>query len=276
MDNSPMWDEILLRLHLKPDEIPGYRRVDTHLVDSEARPAGAAYDRFAWLIQLFAERDYDEARIRADSPFLVQDVLFNTLLCQADRDLAELARAVGEDSSPFQARAERTARAINEKLWDEECGIYLDFDLVTSEPIRVYVAAGFSPLYANIPDTERARGILAMLENSGFCLGGNGCYPVPSYDRYGYGFSPVQYWRGPVWVNINWLLLRGFERYGLDEQADRMRRTTLELVRQQGFFEYFHPTTGTGRGSDLFSWTASLLLDILLDGAPKTNGKTGG
>ena len=54
------------------------------------------------------------------------------------------------------------------------------------------------------------------------------------------------------------------------------RRTTLELVRQQGFFEYFHPTTGNGHGSDLFSWTASLLLDILLDGEPKTNGKTGG
>ena len=75
---------------------------------------------------------------------------------------------------------------------------------------------------------------------------------------------------------MNWLLLRGFERYGLDEQADRMRQATLELVRQQGFFEYFHPTAGTGHGSDLFSWTASLLLDILLDEAPKTNGKTDG
>jgi hypothetical protein len=157
MDNSPMWDETLLRIHLKPDEIPGYRRVDTHLVDTEARPVSAAYDRFAWLIQLFADRDYDETRIRVDCPFLVQDVLFNTLLCQADRDLAELARAVGEDPSPLQARADRTARAINERLWDEERGIYLDFDLVTSEPIRVHAAAGFSPLYASIPDEVRAR-----------------------------------------------------------------------------------------------------------------------
>jgi hypothetical protein len=53
MDNSPMWDEILLRIHLKPDEIPGYRRVDTHLVDTEARPVSAAYrSQFANKLEL--------------------------------------------------------------------------------------------------------------------------------------------------------------------------------------------------------------------------------
>jgi hypothetical protein len=276
MDNSPMWDEAMLRLHLRPDEVPVYQRADTHLVASEDRPIGAAYDRFAWLVQFFAERDYDEARIRKDCPFLVRDVLFNTLLSQAGRDLAEISRVLGEDPSPHLTRAEQTARAINEKLWDEERGIYLDFDLVTDEPIRVYVASGFSPLYAGIPDANRARRMLDGLENSGFSLGANpeakGCYSVPSYDRYGYGFSPVQYWRGPVWVNINWLLLRGLERYGFDEQAGHLRQTTIELVREGGFYEYFHPTRGNGHGSDFFSWTAALLLDVLLDEPPKTNG----
>jgi mannosylglycerate hydrolase len=280
MDNSPMWDEAMLRLHLRPDEIPSYRRADTHLVATEDRPANTAYDRFAWLVQFFAKRDYDEARIREDCPFLVQDVLFNTLLCQAGRDLAEIARVLGEDPSPFETRAEQTAHAINEKLWDGERGIYLDFDLVTGEPIRVYVAAGFTPLYAGIPGEKQARQIVGTLGNSGFSLkpngsapGVNACYPVPSYDRYGYGFSPVQYWRGPVWVNINWLLLRGLQRYGFDEQAEYLRQTTIDLVREGGFYEYFHPTKGNGHGSDFFSWTAALLLDILLDGTAKTIGK---
>jgi glycogen debranching enzyme len=137
----------------------------------------------------------------------------------------------------------------------------------------VYAAAGFSPLYASIPDADRARRMLDMLENSGFSLGGNGCYPVPSYDLYGYGFSPVQYWRGPVWVNINWILLRGLERYGFDKQADYLRRTTIDLIEDGGFYEYFHPSRGTGHGSDFFSWTAALLLDMLFDEAPKTNGE---
>ena len=108
--------------------------------------------------------------------------------------------------------------------------------------------------------------MLDLLQNSGFSLEGNGCYPVQSYDRYGYGFSPVQYWRGPVWVNLNWLLLRGLQHYGFDEQAEHLRQVTLDLVQQQGFYEYFHPTTGNGHGSDLFSWTAALFLDILFEG----------
>src|SRR5215217_6727093 len=203
MDNSPMWDEILLRWHVEPDEIPSYQRTDTRFIPIEDRPVSTAYDRFAWLIHFFAERDYDEARIREDCPFLVQDVLFNSLLCHAGRGLAEIAHILGEDPSAFEAQAERTARAINEKLWNEERRIYLDFDLVTDEPIRVHVAAGFSPLYAGVPDKDQARRMINSLEALGFGLGAKDSYPVPSYDLYGYGFSPEQYWRGSVWVNIN-------------------------------------------------------------------------
>lgn len=253
-----------------------YQRADTHLVAAEDRPVSAAYDRFAWLVQLFAERNYDEARIREDCPFLVQDVLFNTLLCRGGRDLAEIAQILGKDPEPYEAQAGKTARAINEKLWDEERGLYLDFDLVHGEPIRVHAAAGFTPLYAGVPNKDQVERMLDVLENSGFSLGSKDSYPVPSYDRYGYGYSPVQYWRGPLWININWLLLRGFERYGLDVQAVRMRRVTVDLVRKQGFYEYFHPETGNGHGSDFFSWTASLVLDILLDETPQSNGKAGG
>jgi Trehalase len=271
MDNSPMWDEFMLRLHLKLGEIPSYRRADTHLVPAEDRPVNAAYDRFAWLVQFFAERDYDEDRIREDCPFLVQDVLFNSHLCQAGHDLAEIARILGEDPSPFEAQAEKTARAIDERLWDEERGIYLDFDLVTRQPIRVYVATGFAPLYAGIPGADRAGRMLDTLENSGFNFGMNDCYPVPSYDLYGYGFSPVQYWRGPVWININWMLLRGLQRYGFDKHANHLREATIELVREGGFYEYFHPIGGEGHGSDFFSWTAALLLDILVDRTETTN-----
>lgn len=266
MDNSPMWDPILLRMRLRPKEIPAYRRVDTHAVSAEDRPEGAAYDRFAYLVRLFSERDYDEQRIREDCPFLVQDVLFNALLCQGERDLAEIARILKEDPSASEERALETARAMNRKLWDEEQASYLDFDLVSGQPIRVYAAAGFLPLYAGIPDERRARRMLDGLRNSGFWFDEEGVIPVPSYDRYGYGFSPSRYWRGPVWININWLLMRGLERYGFENEAARLRSTIIELVRRAGFFEYFDPLTGEGHGSDFFSWTAALFLDVMLDG----------
>ncbi len=80
-DNSPIWDASLQRIQPRPDQIPAYQRVDTAIVDAADRPTSAEYDRYIYLVKLFADRDYDEDRIRPDCPFLIQDVLFNTLLC---------------------------------------------------------------------------------------------------------------------------------------------------------------------------------------------------
>ena len=44
-----------------------------------------------------------------------------------------------------------------------------------------------------------------------------------------------------------------------------MRETIISLCRDQGFYEYYDPTTGFGHGSDLFSWTAALLLDVVFE-----------
>ena len=89
--------------------------------------------------------------------------------------------------------------------------------------------------------------------------------PIPSYDVHGYGFSEERYWRGPVWINIDWFLMKGLEAYGYEGYAERLRRTIIELCRREGFHEYFDPTSGEGLGSILFSWSAALLLDVLMD-----------
>jgi glycogen debranching enzyme len=265
MDNSPMWDSIMQRMQLSEGDIPDYERADIRFATEADRPVQAQYDRFAHLVRLFAERDYDEARIREDCPFLVWDVLFNSLLCQADRDLAEIASEIGDDRAPFERDAEATHAAIDERLWDADHGLYLDRDLAAGQPLHAYAAAGFTPLFAGIPDAQRARSMIEALQGAGFGVGRAGVKAVPSYDRHGFGFSPVEYWRGPVWINIDWLLVQGLRRYGFDEQADELRRTIVELVGDQGFFEYFEPDSGKAHGSHMFSWSAALFLDVALE-----------
>jgi hypothetical protein len=49
----------------------------------------------------------------------------------------------------------------------------------------------------------------------------------------------------------------------LDAVSDLLLGSTLRLVRQSGFREYFDPFDGTGRGSHDFSWSAALVLDLL-------------
>jgi hypothetical protein len=43
------------------------------------------------------------------------------------------------------------------------------------------------------------------------------------------------------------------------------------LCKEQGFYEYYDPTTGFGHGSDLFSWTAALFLDVVLENRTSEN-----
>jgi len=64
-------------------------------------------------------------------------------------------------------------------------------------------------------------------------------------------------------VNINWGAVLGLRRHGRDDLARTLTRQTLSLVRENGFWEYYDPDTGAGLGSERFSWTAALVLDLL-------------
>lgn len=264
-DNSPVWDRALKRMKLTKDMVPPYKRADTSIVSSKDRPSDDDYDRYAYLVKLFYDRDYDEGRIRKDCPFLIQDVLFNSILAQADRDLASIASLLGKDPTPHHEAARRTTEAINTKLWSKADGIYFDFDLVANEKIESHVASGFAPLFAMAPTAERAEEIMALLNSRHFARLGEHAYTVPSYDREAPGYSPNRYWRGPIWININWLLFHGLRHYGYHDYARRVRQSIIELPKSYGFYEYFDPQAGQGHGSDSFSWTAALLLDVLLE-----------
>jgi glycogen debranching enzyme len=72
-----------------------------------------------------------------------------------------------------------------------------------------------------------------------------------------------RYWQGPTWINTNWLIIDGLRRYGFHDHAAALQESTIELVAHNGFYEYFSPLDGRGAGTNNFSWTAALTLDML-------------
>ncbi len=84
-------------------------------------------------------------------------------------------------------------------------------------------------------------------------------------------FESQRYWRGSMWVNMNWLIIEGLKSYGERVWAQKIKEDTLQMVREQGFFEYFEPDKkkshkqGFGYGGKQFSWTAALIIDLLND-----------
>jgi glycogen debranching enzyme len=75
-------------------------------------------------------------------------------------------------------------------------------------------------------------------------------------------FEPRNYWRGPVWPVINWLLWHSLRQLGYSDRADELRRDSLGQIAAAGdFAEYFEPFTGKPLGSSQQSWTAAVTLD---------------
>jgi neutral trehalase len=189
-------------------------------------------------------------------------VLFNSLLVQANRDLAEIARVAGAEAAPFEEWADRTAAGIEARLWDDEHALYADHDVLSAEHVQARSAAGLAPLYAGVPSRLRAQRMVEELGGSRVHVGENG-FAVTSLAPDDPGFDANRYWRGPVWPILNWVLQRGLDRYGYAELATQVRSALIELARVGGFWEHYNPTTRRGHGGEQFAWTAGLVLDIL-------------
>jgi len=267
IDNSPTWDSLLKRIVVDKESLPPYKRRDLeHVSDSSMRPSDDDYDRYVYLIDLFHRCDYNEGRIREICPFLVQDPLFNSILCRADESLARIAEIIG--TSPVTARdwAQKTSQAIQKKLWHEKHSMFDAYDLVQGALIEVDTAAGFMPLYAGAATPEQAEQLYQHLNSCSFCsLHQGNCFTIPNYDTQKEGFDRSNYWRGPVWININWMLAQGLRRYGYTLKADSLQKDLLQLPIRFGFHEYFDSFEGTGYGSDNFSWTAALFIDLVYE-----------
>ena len=102
LDNSPAWDRPLKNIEIDKTGLPHYERKDLkHGVPAEQRPSDEDYDRYVYLVDIFRRLKYREEEIYRSCPFLVQDVLFNSILCKANHDLLEIGRILKED---FDAR----------------------------------------------------------------------------------------------------------------------------------------------------------------------------
>ncbi len=255
MDNSPAWDAALERV--PAETVTPVRRRDTGHVDPAFRPRGIEYQRFIHLVDLFRDAGWEPARMLAVSPFKVADVGTNAILLRAERDLLALAERFGSasDRTAIAARIARKEAALA-GLWHPAAQAYVSFDQVGEAPIPVRTSAGFLPLFAGI--REHAGTLAARLD----AWHADGIALVPSTDPSEPAFEPRRYWRGPVWVVVNWMIATGLAEAGEPETAARVLDDTRRLIGASGFSEYFDPTDGAGIGGGAFSWTAAI--DLLI------------
>lgn len=129
----------------------------------------------------------------------------------------------------WRRRFDDFASLINERYWDEESGTYCDIGTSPPHaPVRVLTPASFWPLLAGVVPPDRARRLVAHLENP-VELGG--AVPFPSVSRSSPQFDPDgRYWRGGVWLPLAYVCVRALEENGFGDLADTLAQ---RVVRHQ-------------------------------------------
>lgn len=260
LDNSPSWDPALRRV--APADPGTFRRVDLDHSDAADRPTDEDYARYVRLAATYRDHGYDDAR--TPHAFAVEDPCLNALFVASAGALAAIAEELAVDAEEPRRHARRLTRALVQRLWDPEAGLFRARDVLGGRLTGGRSVAGLVPLMVPGLPADIVAALLRTARGPRFRLGE--VEMVPSYDLTAPEYDSHRYWRGPSWFNTAWLLHRGLVRHGEAAQARLLRATTLAAAVRTGFAEYVDPHTGQGRGVDHFAWTAALSLDLLHTG----------
>ena len=188
----------------------------------------------------------------------------NTYLVMQMDALAQIAEILGlvQDAADWRARAHALTQKIIAHFWDERAGVF--WATREHEPIRVLTPFNLYPLMTGrLPRTMTERLVARLVSPKDFWTD----YPIPSVARSDPKYDPNTMWRGPTWVNINYLFIEGLRRCGYADLARELRDKTLDLLmRQNDIYEYYNPETGIAPKSaaSVFGWSSAVFVDLAI------------
>jgi Mannosylglycerate hydrolase MGH1-like glycoside hydrolase domain len=222
---------------------------------------------------------------RFDAATQLKATDFNAFLSLECEILAGFAEELGfvNDAILWEERHKKLNQLINEKLWNDEEGFYFDYDINHDKMSEVMASSGFLPLICGAPSQKQAAELAAHLNNPKTF---KTPFPIPSVALCCEKYYSKDMWRGPVWININWLIAHGLQRYGFNAEANILiERTMNELekmyLKYGVFFEFYDdrceidPPKLLRKGKNIpdssnqafhdFGWTATLYIDFVFE-----------
>jgi len=156
-------------------------------------------------------------------------VCLNSLLYLMETDAAEIMKILGRarESARWTGRAADRRLKINRLMWDEQDGLYYDYNFAEKRVRRYPFVTSFYPLWVGIADRRQAARVAANLhlfERRGGLLTST-------------NVSGSQ-WDAPFgWAPMQMIAVEGLRRYGYAKEADRVAANFLSMVLKE-FIEH--------------------------------------
>ncbi|MDX1994936.1 MAG: trehalase family glycosidase [bacterium] len=188
----------------------------------------------------------------------------NTYLVIQRESLATMADQIGRphDAAQYRAEADDLARAMIDQLWDEQRGMFMAVH--QGEFVPVVTPFSLLPLWTNrLPEHIVHRLLTHLTDPTLFWTE----WPLATVAANDPAFDPMQMWRGPTWVNINYLFVEALTRIGQHDLARKLRRRTLDLIMQHNdIYEYYNPLTAERppKAAPIFGWTSAVFIDLAI------------
>ncbi len=223
------------------------------------RPGRRALLLTNWLLDwhnALLGRGHDFTRLRRRNRFIVVDPLMNAVYADGWDAIAIMHAALDEQALKESAGAirDRTIRALNDRCWDASQGRWIYLRGVENIPEHTLAVGTLFPLIISNQDPDKVAEVVErhLMNEDEFWTP----YPIPSVAASEPTFDPEgesTIWRGPVCLNLNWLLARGLRGHGFDDVAKEIEMKSVEMA-ERDFREFYSPLSGRGmRGTD-FGW----------------------
>lgn len=161
-----------------------------------------------------------------------------------DLALAQMAEVLGrkDDAAEFRKKAQALKELVNRYLWDEKDGLYYDFDFKKNRLVKINNNCSFLPLAAGIPGQDQAQKLLRHIMDPAEY---NSLIPLPTIALNHPNFF-LDMWMGPVWLNIDYLIILGMKDYGFNAQASELTWKLADGLyqiwsRDRTFYEFYDP-----------------------------------
>jgi len=191
----------------------------------------------------------------------VEDLVTNCLWIQGLRVLAGLCHEQ-ETRDALARAADKAEQSMYDLCWDEDHRMFFPLDS-HNRKLMIPTIAGLYPLILdNIPQMMSDNLLEHLTDPREFWTE----YPFPSLPTNSPHFNcHRQYygccnWRGPVWINTNRHIVEGLAKHGYQDVAARVAEANCDMVDREGFWEYYHPSTGRGMRIRSFAWSTQVVL----------------